>query len=60
MQYWEDLQKVNRDGSGLADFVSNAIGEHRASKLYVDAATAYEYFKKRNVTITQYRKVLYM
>ena len=59
MKYFEDLQKVNRDGSGLADFVKNAIGEHCASKLFIEASIAYEYFKKRNVTITQYRKMLY-
>ena len=60
MKYWEDLQAAQRTGEkGIADFVKNAIGEHCASKLYVDAVTAYEYFKKRNVTITQYKKMLY-
>lgn len=60
MKYWEDLQAAKTSGTtGLIEFVRCAIGEHCASKLYVDAVTAYEYFKKRNVTITQYRKMLY-
>lgn len=55
MKYYEDLVE---NGSN-AEFVLVAINEHKASLLYDEAVTAYEYFKKRNVTITQYRKILY-
>ena len=55
MKYYEDLVKSNRD----ADFVLTAINEHKASLLYSEACTAYEYFKKRNITITEYQKLLY-
>ncbi len=40
-------------------FVLNAIAEHKASPLYVDAVIAQEYFRRRNTTITQYQKLLY-
>lgn len=40
-------------------FVLNAIAEHKASPLYVDAVIAQEYFRRRNTTIAQYQKLLY-
>ena len=55
MKYYEDLL----ESGGTAEFVLAAINEHKASTLYDDAVTAYEYFKKRNITITKYRKILY-
>ena len=58
MKYYEDLLEAGQ-GEELIDFVKQAINEHKASGLYREASTAYEYFKKRNVTITQYQKLLY-
>lgn len=58
MKYYEDLLKAGQ-GEELIDFVKQAINEHKASGLYREASTAYEYFKRRNVTITQYQKLLY-
>ena len=58
MKYYEDLLAVQTDNDRIA-FIMNAINEHKGSQLYTEAAIAYEYFKKRNTTITQYRKLLY-
>lgn len=55
MKFYEDLVK---NGSN-ADFVLQAINEYKASAMYDEASVAYEYFKKRNVTITKYKKLLY-
>ena len=60
MKFYEDLQKVPEGNEDkLFDFILDAIADHKRSPLYTEAVTAYEYFKKRNVTITQYRKLLY-
>lgn len=57
MKYYNDLVATSQ--VDVKDFVLDAINEHKASKLYTDAVTAYEYFKKRNVTISKYQKLLY-
>lgn len=57
MKYYNDLVATSQ--VDVKDFVLDAINEHKASKLYTDAVTAYEYFKKRNVTILKYQKLLY-
>jgi len=60
MNFYEDLLKVPQDNEEkLFDFVLDTIYAHKRSPLYTEAVTAYEYFKKRNVTITQYQKLLY-
>lgn len=60
MKFYEDLQKLPEGNmNDLLDFITSAIAEHKSSPLYKEACTAYEYFKKRNVTITQYQKLLY-
>lgn len=60
MKFYEDLLEVkDKSDEKLMDFVSSAISEHKKSPLYQEATTAYEYFKKRNVTVTQYQKWLY-
>ena len=55
MKYYEDLI-ASTDKMG---FIIEAINEHKGSQLYSEACDAYEYFKKRNVTITKFRKILY-
>ena len=55
MKYYEDLVEKG----ATVDFVRSVIHEHKHSLLYNDAVIAYEYFCKRNITIRQYRKVLY-
>lgn len=60
MKYYDDLKALpENDEQKMLEFVLSAIEEHKNSKLYEEAVTAYEYFKKRNVTITQFRKLLY-
>ena len=61
MKFYEDLKDVVESGNeqDLLDFILGAIAEHKHSPLYTEAVTAYEYFKKRNVTILQYQKLLY-
>lgn len=60
MKFYEDLLQVPQDNQdALLDFILSAIFEHKNSPLYKEAVIAYEYFKKKNVTITQYQKLLY-
>lgn len=41
------------------DFVRTIINDHKSSKLYSDAVIADQYYKRHNVTIEQYQKLLY-
>ena len=58
MKFYEDLLDAGQ-GQNLADFIRSAISDYKSSELYNEAVTAYEYFKRRNVTIAQYQKLLY-
>lgn len=58
MKYYEDLLAAG-SGPSLYAFVSNAIDDYRASLLFSEAVTAYNYFKRRNTTILAYKKLLY-
>jgi hypothetical protein len=55
MKTWEDLLAAG-DKVG---FLREAITEYKGSDLYTEACDGYEYFRKRNVTILQYQKLLY-
>ena len=60
MKFYEDLLQVPEgDEQRRMDFILNAINDHKGTPLYEEACVAYEYFKKRNVTITEYQKLLY-
>lgn len=60
MNFYEDLLAIPEGNEEqLLDFMLDTIYAHKRSPLYNEAVTAYEYFKKRNVTITQYQKLLY-
>ena len=58
MKYYEDLI-ANAGANDLINFLYSTIEEYKSSTLYTEAVTAHEYFKKHNVTISQYRKLLY-
>lgn len=58
MKYYSDLIEAGQ-GQRLIEFVLAAINEYKASDMYSEAYIAYEYFKKRNITIAQYQKLLY-
>lgn len=55
MKYYEDLIEQG----ATADFTLSAINSHKSSELYQEAVIAYDYFRKRNVTISKYQKILY-
>lgn len=59
MKTFEDLKEVIEKNGNVINFVQSAIKEHKNSKIYRDAVTAYEYFCRRNTTIMQYQKLLY-
>ena len=49
---------VGEDERKRIEFVQDVIKDHRGSKLYSDALTANEYYAGRNVTITNYCKMI--
>lgn len=58
MKTYSDLQKaINR--SDVTTFILDAIADHKSSDIYNEAKIAYEYMKKRDVTIMEYQKLLY-
>lgn len=58
MKFYEDLLEAG-EGQNLIDFVRGAINDYKSSIMYKEAVTAYDYFRKRNVTIIRYQKLLY-
>lgn len=59
MKTYEDLLEVIDNEKELQDFVLAVINDHKQGILYTEAKIAYDYYRKRNVTITQFRKMLY-
>lgn len=56
---YQDYLKAIQDGVSVADFVLNVIKEHKNSEDYKLAYTADQYNRHRNVTISNYQKLLY-
>ena len=60
MVTYNDYLKVNMDNPAeVMDFVFKAITQHKSTDLYQDAVVADQYARHRNVTITEYQKLLY-
>lgn len=60
MKYYEDLQALTEaERKAPFDFVVAAIEDYKRSDMYNDALIAYDYFRKRNVTIMKYQKILF-
>lgn len=59
MKTYEDLLEVQDNDKELKLFLIAAINEHKNSDMYKTAEIAYAYFRKRNVTIEEYQKLLY-
>ena len=59
MRTYQDLLAVGENEKGRREFVRQIINEHKNSTDYRIAKEAYEYFCHRNVTINEYRKLLY-
>lgn len=58
MKFYEDLLAAG-SGPSLLSFVEDTISDYKASAMFAEALTAYEYFKRRNTTILAYKKLLY-
>lgn len=58
MKTYEDFLEAVSEEEKQA-FILAAINEHKSSNLYREAMDAYDYFRKRNVTISRYQKLLY-
>lgn len=59
MYTFQDLQAVGANERDRMTFCLDVIDEHKASPAYEEALIANEYDKQRNVTISNYRKLLY-
>ena len=60
MKTYQDFLKIADKGEEeRISFVRELINWHKSSKLYRDADIAYQYYKRHNVTIEQYQKLLY-
>lgn len=58
MLTYQDLQDVGENDAQRMDFVMNAINQHKAGQDYITGVIADEYYKKRNVTLVNYQKML--
>ena len=56
---YQDMQKKLTSGITLVDFVKEVITDHKNKPDYRLAEVAKEYNEHRNVTISQYQKLLY-
>lgn len=60
MRTYEDLLELPEGNeTAKVQFILSSIFEYKTSDQYKDAVVAYDYFKRRNVTITQFQKLLY-
>ena len=55
---YQDLLAVGEEERKRIEFVQDVIRDHRGSKLYSYALTANEYYAGKNVTITNYCKMI--
>lgn len=58
MLTYQDLIDVGENTANRIDFVLNTINKHKASADYITGKVAEEYYKKRNVTLVNYQKML--
>lgn len=59
MKTYQDLLEIGENITARMDFVQQVISEFKGSDLYREAAVAYQYASHRNVTISQFQKLLY-
>ena len=57
--YQDYLDIAEKSEQERINFIQGVINEHKTSKLYRDAVVAQQYYKRHNVTIEQYQKLLY-
>lgn len=58
MKTYQDLLAIGENETRRKEFVRALINEHKTTKDYKIAKDAYEYFCHRNVTISNYQKML--
>ena len=60
MRTYEDLLDLT-EGTEVEriNFILSSIFEYKSSDTYKDAVIAYDYFRRRNVTISEFQKLLY-
>lgn len=58
MLTYQDLFNVGENEANRMDFVMNVINQHKASMDYITGKIAEDYYKKRNVTLVNYQKML--
>lgn len=59
MKTYQDFLKVQDNDKKKMDFIYALISEHKSSDLYREAKIADDYYKKKNRTISEFRKLLY-
>lgn len=60
MKTYQDFLKVaDKSEQERINFVRQLVNEHKGSKLYRDAYIADQYYRRHNVTIEQFQKLLY-
>ena len=59
MNTYQDLLAIGDNETQRISFVKTAIAQYQASELYKTAKIAYDYNRHKNVTITQYQRLLY-
>lgn len=58
MKTYQDLLRLGNDEKKRKAFVRSLISDHEASDDYKTAKDAYDYYRHRNVTISNYQKLL--
>ena len=59
MKTYQDLLEIGENTGDRIKFTLSVIEEFKGSDMYREGVTAYAYARKRNVTISQYQKLLY-
>lgn len=59
MYTYQDLQSVSQAQQDRMAFVKNAIDQHKTTELYETARIAEAYNRHQNVTISEFKKLLY-
>lgn len=59
MKTYNDLLLIGESDKDRIDFVRQVINDHKSSNMYREGSIAYDYAKHKNVTISQYQKLLY-
>ena len=58
MVTYQDYLMIGDSDKERMEFVKKVINDYKGSELYRDALVAYDYFCKKNTTITNYQKML--